>query len=522
MGLSTPNTPSSAFSNGRGILSLSWSSAILLSILLIAFALRVYIAWIPPGVSFGLAVPDDAYYYFTIARNISAGHGVSADGFEPTNGFHPLWMILLVPLWLSSPSNNPELPVHLALTLGALFDLVTMGGLGWLAFRLTRSRAISILTVVAYAFNPYAVAAAVNGLETSAANALLVLALIQYWRVRGRTGVLATRQVLLLFLLWSLVSLARTDYLLVLAPCILDWAWSQRRHLKNYIFPGLGAALLWLPWLVWNLETFDTVIQVSALAYPYYRHLVWDAQPHTFFQSLAHEGELAYHTVGLIALISGFGRIGLVSFVIALLLGPGMRTYYARRTEKFLWRTAPWAGLVLPTIGLLVYLFINALVRWQYALWYFAPVPILFLLWFAVLLKQLAQWRRALMYLVWALYIGFQVWSGADLWNQGGVWREQRVFAESQMPDMLELCREYGVLGISDSGYVGYFLPCRVINLDGVVNNAAYHAIQQGSFRSYLDSSGIQYVLMNQIVRDAVAVKEGAIPTLPPYRTDKK
>lgn len=41
---------------------------------------------------------DDAFYYFQIARNIAGHHGSSFDGIHPTNGYHPLWMILLVAL----------------------------------------------------------------------------------------------------------------------------------------------------------------------------------------------------------------------------------------------------------------------------------------------------------------------------------------------------------------------------------------------------------------------------------------
>ena len=34
---------------------------------------------------------DDAYYFFTIARNIGAGHGITIDQVHWTSGFQPLW-----------------------------------------------------------------------------------------------------------------------------------------------------------------------------------------------------------------------------------------------------------------------------------------------------------------------------------------------------------------------------------------------------------------------------------------------
>ena len=42
---------------------------------------------------------DDAYYYFKVAQNISEGHGSTFDGVNPTNGYHPLWMLICVPIF---------------------------------------------------------------------------------------------------------------------------------------------------------------------------------------------------------------------------------------------------------------------------------------------------------------------------------------------------------------------------------------------------------------------------------------
>jgi len=42
---------------------------------------------------------DDAYYYFKVAQNISEGHGSTFDGINQTNGYHPLWMLVCVPIF---------------------------------------------------------------------------------------------------------------------------------------------------------------------------------------------------------------------------------------------------------------------------------------------------------------------------------------------------------------------------------------------------------------------------------------
>lgn len=42
---------------------------------------------------------DDAYYYFKVAQNISEGHGSTFDGINRTNGYHPLWMLVCIPIF---------------------------------------------------------------------------------------------------------------------------------------------------------------------------------------------------------------------------------------------------------------------------------------------------------------------------------------------------------------------------------------------------------------------------------------
>jgi len=43
-------------------------------------------------------LPDDAYYYLEIGHRIAHGQGATFDGLNPTNGFHPLWQLLVTAL----------------------------------------------------------------------------------------------------------------------------------------------------------------------------------------------------------------------------------------------------------------------------------------------------------------------------------------------------------------------------------------------------------------------------------------
>ena len=43
---------------------------------------------------------DDSFYAFQIARNIAGGHGPTFDGVNLTNGFQPLYVAMLVPVFV--------------------------------------------------------------------------------------------------------------------------------------------------------------------------------------------------------------------------------------------------------------------------------------------------------------------------------------------------------------------------------------------------------------------------------------
>ena len=53
---------------------------------------------------------DDAYYFFTVARNIAQGHGITIDGTHWTTGFQPLWGLICAVPFLA-PSDRAALAI---------------------------------------------------------------------------------------------------------------------------------------------------------------------------------------------------------------------------------------------------------------------------------------------------------------------------------------------------------------------------------------------------------------------------
>src|SRR3990172_4891049 len=67
---------------------------------------------------------DDSFYYFQVARNLAEGQGFTFDGLNPTNGFHPLWLFLITPLFLFA-QFDPLLSLRLLLVVCALMSAGT-------------------------------------------------------------------------------------------------------------------------------------------------------------------------------------------------------------------------------------------------------------------------------------------------------------------------------------------------------------------------------------------------------------
>lgn len=76
-------------------------------------------------------ITDDAFYYFKVAQNISLGRGITFDGIAPTNGFHPLWMLVCIPIFALA-----RLDLYLPLRLLIIVQAILNAGSGYFLYRL--------------------------------------------------------------------------------------------------------------------------------------------------------------------------------------------------------------------------------------------------------------------------------------------------------------------------------------------------------------------------------------------------
>ncbi len=168
-------------------------------------------------------IRDDAFYYFKVAQNIGLGHGITFDGIHPTNGFHPLWLLICIPIFALSRFDL-IIPLRVVLIAMSLFSL----GTALLLYRMLKdilSPAMGMLAAIVWTFSGYIQSVFYDsGMESGSALfflALLLYALYRFEKERkNRKPTL--RQIGWLGIFATLAMLGRLDLVFL---CVIVGIW---------------------------------------------------------------------------------------------------------------------------------------------------------------------------------------------------------------------------------------------------------------------------------------------------------
>lgn len=431
--------------------------------------------------AFWSLVTDDSFYYWQIGRNLARGLGSTFDGLNPTNGYHPLWMAFCASLY------GLGLGGEVAPRVAVLVQVLIFGGAWWIlsasvvrvlrevssSFQgLLESAALGVLLVVGCA-HP-AVKVWVNGLES----AFVLLAQVALVSVALRTERLLSpdgrRARLLMGVLIAFAFLSRTDGALMM-PAIVVWSLPALRSYPRKVTVWLLEWLL-LPSLIvllymfFNQAAFGSAIQVSGLL------KVAPLEP--------------WRIVGALAVVA----------LPVLLFRTSSRERWPRLT-LVLSRTGFFGVFCL--LLLAYYGFLQSFPR----VWYLGPILLYATLLGSVVLADLfalaAQERseKRPAHAVRPFSVAFAL-MGLGLFCFGVV---QAVTAPAAAPLLAN--REAGrfiaralpaeaILASWDAGVLGCYSERRLVNLDGVVNSAAYvEAMRTRTTADYLAEIPIGWVV---------------------------
>jgi hypothetical protein len=479
--------------------------AVLPTLAAVALAPRLYLAWQDVPTLIARLNADDFYYYLTIARHLSLGHGATFDGLGPTNGFHPVYTLLLAAIFHLWP-DSPDLGVHLALSLLSLCNVLTAWPLYGIGRQIAGPRA-GLAVALCWLFNPWTMLITLTGVEAAVYALLAGSTVWAYLRSRAAMGVASWPLGVLTGLLAGLTILARSEGILLLGVITLDLLWQSWNGLRH----GHGwrtdvgwlglclavATLTILPWLAWNLANLGTVVQVSGAAIMYNYHYE--------VTTLVALARMLARVVGKFILRSGV--FGFQLFALGLLVA--LAVVATGKRGRTAWQEALSAARPLGFVavyGLLVAGW-YVLIFWQLQHWYFIAMLLSLTIFVApawraleVLMSGANGFLRRWLLPALAIFLVVSFVAGvAAFWPRGfyppqaGGYRLAQWLAQNTPTEAR--------IGAWNSGIIGYFSHRTVINLDGVVNNRVYTYVQArhatvllDGIVDYLRQEGIDYV----------------------------
>jgi hypothetical protein len=424
-----------------------------------------------------VAIYDDAFYYFSVAKHIMAGAGITADGITHTNGFHPLWLGLILPLFSSFIGAITSL--RLTMVLAALLDV----GAGLMIYKILKNlydEKIGLIGASLYLFNPVVITQAMSGMETPL---LALMVLLWVWVVLNDTASAFTTGIVA-----GLLCLARTDMVfVVLAGLIYALvANAPRRKIILLALPIILAVVT--PWFLWNYLRFGSFVQESGSAYPFIFHDEWTYWfRHDYFSwiTIVRLVDLTKTAFSVMASYFGGWPLLIIGLIIMAMSGWG--------DKKLRWLF----------IGSTAVIFIHVYIRWFPRIWYFHVPYIASILLIAPLIYKLKSTTKIV--LAGLFMCGMLLVLSDATEDHVGSFRKAYLTQKRAITatKLMNYMRPGTIVGAWNSGYPSYFADsATVINLDGLANNSVVPYYKNRNFGAYCDSMKIEYIVDNPYFMD--------------------
>jgi hypothetical protein len=420
---------------------------------------------------------DDAFYYFGVARHIAQGDGSTFNGIDLTNGYHPLWLLLLVPIFAVFEEHAALVAVSILSAVLFLASAQLLDRIGRLINRPMAMVISSIPLMVAGATGP---AYWFRGMETG----LLLLSLLGltcfFLQTRGlRFDTLDLRRCVLLGALISCILLSRLDaaFFLAVLACWLMISW--RHHPWRVLWRKLlavGAVPMVISglYLTLNQLMFSTALPVSGQA----KSLGGGVNGYDFVQ-FAGAPVLFGHSTWL-------GLLVVIAVPTSMLWS---------RNDKVLAELSTLAALVLAGTLLMIGYF-SLTSSWQLWPWYFYAAPLAFALAGPGLINKTGwpdcklRWLTMIALLIGLAVVGLRstaYLSGSDA--NGYVAKAAGVAA-----DIDSRIRPGAAVAVGDrAGSLGYHLEAPMVHLEGLVENADYlDSLRRGQVSKFLNNRQVE------------------------------
>lgn len=211
-------------------------------------------------------IVDDGYFYLQVARNIASGQGSTFNGVMPTNGYHPLWMLVCVCAAYFTKASSSLL--QLVATLSDALVLLSIYLFIYICATAKTKGAIAGIAVIVFMTTTIGIWKMLEA-DLSLSLQLVILALLVRW-ICGMQ-VLTAMHGLLIGCLLGFSLLARLDliwfalivymYFVFVPPG--EAAGHRYRRTIRALSAGASCSLLICPYLYWNYHIYGHIVPIS-------------------------------------------------------------------------------------------------------------------------------------------------------------------------------------------------------------------------------------------------------------------
>jgi hypothetical protein len=452
------------------------------NLLLFAFvALAVFPLWVP--INFPA---DDALFYMQVARNIAAGHGSTFNNITPTNGYHPLWMIICAAA-AAIAHGDRILILRVVFAIQAVLSLFVLWRFRSLIAPVAPSGWVVGLAVVA----PYFLTG-MYGSEAHLNGALLILGCGALIAASRRADL---RSFAVLGAVLGLAVLARLDDVFVAATFLVTAALSSavpwRRRIAVLLAGGLAMSAVVMPYLAYNAIRFGGPLPVSGVIKSTFPHVT-----------------------GRFSNLGSLGAIVMVGGLASIVVAASSRVGHAGSESTARAFTGARTLLLALGLGVLLHVlyvvaFTNHLTHWS---WYYVPGVVNLGVLAAAVWEALAgSWsfrRQSRLAGVVALVLFCAAFArgAARAMNPQAVGNNQLQLRLSRgdqrwtvsLAQWLDhrLPPEAGVMAYDYPGALAFYSFLRVLPEDGLIGDYAYNRelVREGA-AGYLRAHGVNYYM---------------------------
>jgi len=443
---------------------------------------------------------DDAFYYFSLAKNMVQGQGIVFNKGVPTNGFHPLYAGILFLIFKLLLPVSATAPLRGALIFLSLCDAVT----AYFVYKIVRNisgEPPALFAAFIWSFNPWVIFTSLIGVESALQTAVLS-GLI--WHFTANRQKLNTKKSFILGFLMGLLFLARMDGVFVCAGIflvLLKDAVKQKKFRNIIIMSGV-AMLTVLPWLVFSVTKAGSLFPVSG---PANRLLRLRDRPYLYWVFGSVYATLAYATqfFTFIGVPIPFSAVQIVLIFVLAFLAPLLYT-----RKKFIKLAKHLNFMFIATSFYVIYYWVIQLAMRR---WYAHYFSLLITLTFPVLFFGAFK-NRKFIKPVFSVFTVLFLINFTALYGQGNSPVQAMRFEISDFIDKLPSSEKVGSF---NTGVLQYFTERDVVNLDGVMNPATFRALKQNQIEDYILNNNIKYLVDSQEDLERIGLDTSKIKLIP-------